>query len=64
MKLQRTKLITADRSLNETVNKSEMDTEDLVIRMCNRSNLLAHGENNEPYEGDEVCLMLEIGEAL
>jgi hypothetical protein len=64
MKLRCTKLITADGSLNETINKNEMDTEDSAIRMCNRTNLLAHGENNEASEGDEVRLMLEIGEAL
>jgi hypothetical protein len=63
-KLRRTKIIIADVSLNEIVNKSEMDTEDSTIQMCNRRNLLAHGENNEPSEGDEVCLMLELGEAL
>ena len=33
MKLRHTKLITADGSLNETVNKSEMDTEDSTIQM-------------------------------
>lgn len=32
--------------------------------MCNRRNLLAHGKNNEPSKGDEVCLMLEIREVL
>jgi hypothetical protein len=63
-KLRRTKMIKADRSLNETVNKSEMDTKDSTIQRCNRRNLLAHGENNKPSEGDEVCLMLEIGEVL
>ena len=63
-KLRHTKMITTDGSLNETVNMSEMDTEDSTIQRCNRRNLLAHGENNKPSEGDEVCLMLEIGEAL
>ena len=50
--------------MNETVNKSEMDTEDSIIQMCIRRNLLAHGKKNERSECDEVCLMLEIGEAL
>jgi hypothetical protein len=63
-KLRRTKMITADGSLNETVNTSEMDTEDSTIQRCNRRNLLAHDENNKSSEGDEVCLMLEIGEVL
>jgi hypothetical protein len=63
-KLRRTKMITADRSLNETVNKSEMDTEDSTIQRCNRRNLLAHDKNNKPSKGDEVCLMLEIREVL
>jgi len=64
MKLRCTKLIITDGSLNETVNKSEMDIKDSTIRMCNKSHLLAYGKNNEASEGDEVCLMLEIEEAL